>query len=171
MSIDGPRHEELVQRIGEGALDESERDEFHRLDAERHAFDAMCGGWMPMSPIRLGYEWGDELTHPGAPGISIVVAHGSRVEMDGTSMTLEQATGILAAKGLRMSHGGWTGRAGSVAELAGLEHPASSSPRTDMESETASETDAATTPESVEKNTEHDARPDTVVGANYDLFG
>ena len=170
-SVDWPRHAELMLRLRDGTIIDSERREFHRLDAERHAFDVMCARWMPMSPISLGFEWGDTLTHPGAPEASVVVRHGTRVEMDGATMTLEQATRVLASRGLRMSHGDWRGNAGSVGELGRLEHPSSAMPRTGDEPEPASMAEPVDNLETTRDATEHDASTAPAVGANYDLFG
>ena len=165
---DTARHADLVSAARAGTADGAALLELSSLDADLHRFDRMCRGWMPLSLTETGFVWGDVLRHDGDPSITITVRESANVEFEGEDMPLSVACSILAARGVRTSHGGWTGARGSVGDLAGLRHP-SRAPERPADDETVPDASTGRSAATPVAATPTKTTPE--MGGNYDLFG
>ncbi len=180
---DAERHAELLAVARRGEADEDQIRELSRLDGERHRFGRMCRRWAPLSMTELGFLWGETLRKDDNPDVTFIVHEAGLVHFEDKAMPLEQVCTALAARGMRVSLGGWIGSAGTVGDLAGLKHPAADTSSDGGDGKVSKMTDAGSTDdadrrpdESREAGPEMPAAPEKkkkapAVGGNYDLFG
>ncbi len=140
-------------------------DELDILLSEEHAFHRMCTRSAPVDAVAAGFSWGETITHSGDPRDRAVVRERGLVDMDGETMPLMEATRRISARGRPASLASWAGESGTMADLAGLHHPAPSAShrRADSTDETRADVD------------DHDVKPEAgpptpEPGANYELF-
>lgn len=120
----GSRHAELLASAVSGSSTRDERAELARLETELQAFAAMCTGHAPHCLMSTGLLWDDEIRHLAAPGIAARVRLSDRVEIDGETMSLTEATRRVATTaGRGVAIADWSGAGTRLGDALGLEHP------------------------------------------------
>lgn len=180
---DVERHAELLAAARRGEADEADIRELSLIDGELHRFGRMCRRWAPLSLTELGFMWGETIRKQDDPDVTFIIRETALVHFEGEDMLLTQVCTTLAARGVRVSVGGWMGSAGTVADLAGLRHPA-----TDTRLEKEGDEDAAMAASRPQEHTDRKSdgiqmtapavsdapkkeKKSPAIGGNYDLFG
>lgn len=115
----------LVSRAESGTITTDELAVLARLETERHMFASMCRRHTPLNLIACGFDWGDVIRHEADPKIEAKVRVADLVTIDGTTMTISEATRRLApSTGGGPAIAAWTGTKGRLGTMASLEHPA-----------------------------------------------
>lgn len=169
---DAERRRELIDRAEARLATDEELRELGVLEAERHAFDAICKRTAPISPIAIGYLWGEMLTHPSVDGPGAMVLHDDLVEYEGERLTILDASRRIAAQGLPAALKDWSGSLGNLGDLAGLVHPRISHDGSESKQQAAHDPEEAETHPIETMSPIHEEKVTAPpVGGNYDLFG